>query len=50
MALFDEWYPKGHQIVNEVMKELGIEDERKALGKDFASQLPMVLKAVWCDG
>jgi len=68
MALFDEWYHKGHQIVNEVMKELGIEDEHKAFrllravlqtlrdrlpaseGKDFASQLPMVLKAVWCDG
>ncbi len=68
MALFDEWYHKGHQIVHEVMKELGIEDEHKAFrllravlqtlrdrlpaseGKDFASQLPMVLKAVWCDG
>ena len=68
MALFDEWYHKGHQIVHEVMKELSIEDEYKAFrllraviqtlrdrlpaseGKDFASQLPMVLKAVWCDG
>ncbi len=68
MALFDEWYHKGHEIVHEVMKELGIEDEHKAFrllravlqtlrdrlpaneGKDFASQLPMVLKAVWCDG
>jgi len=68
MALFDEWYHKGHQIVHEVMKELGIEDEHKAFrllkavlqtlrdrlpaseGKDFAAQLPMVLKAVWCDG
>jgi len=68
MALFDEWYHKGHQIVHEVMKELGIEDEHKAYrllravlqtlrdrlpaseGKDFAAQLPMLLKAVWCDG
>ena len=68
MALFDEWYHKGHQIVHEVMKELNLEDESKAFrllkavlqtlrdrlpaseGKDFASQLPMVLKAVWCDG
>jgi len=68
MALFDEWYHKGHQIVHEVMNELNLEDENKAFrllkavlqtlrdrlsvseGKDFASQLPMVLKAVWCDG
>ncbi|RUM31385.1 MAG: hypothetical protein DSY32_01195 [Aquifex sp.] len=68
MALFDEWVQKGHEVVHEVMKELGIEDEHKAFrllravlqtlrdrlpaneGKDFAAQLPMVLKAVWCDG
>ena len=68
MALFDEWVQKGHVIVHEVMKELGIEDEHKAYrilravlqtlrdrlpaneGKDFAAQLPMVLKAIWCDG
>ncbi|WP_461831857.1 DUF2267 domain-containing protein [Aquifex sp.] len=68
MALFDEWYHKGHTIVHEIMEELGIQYENKAFrllkavlqtlrdrlpaseGKDFAAQLPMVLKAVWCDG
>jgi len=67
MALFDEWVHKGHEFLHDIMKELGIDDERRAYritkavlhalrdrldpreGKDFAAQLPMVFKAVWCE-
>ena len=68
MALFDEWFHKAHEFLHDVMKEIEVDDERKALritkailhalrdrldpreGKDFAAQLPMVFKAVWCEG